>query len=46
VLLPMWANSLLVRIEVNVIDDGTDISLELTNMRASRRAALMPQTRT
>ena len=46
VLLPMWANSLSVRIEVNVIDDRADISLELTNTRVSRRAALMPQSRT
>jgi len=46
VLLPMWANSLSVCIEVNVIDDRADISLELTNTRVSRRAALMPQSRT
>jgi hypothetical protein len=32
VLLPMWANSLSVCIEVNVIDDRADISLELSNM--------------
>jgi len=42
----MWANSLSVRIEVNVIADRADISLELTNTRVSRRAALMPQSRT
>jgi len=30
VLLPMWANSLSVRMEVNVIDDRADLSLELT----------------
>jgi hypothetical protein len=42
----LWANSLSVRIEVNVIDDRADISLELTNTRVSRRAALMPQSRT
>ena len=45
-LLPMWANSLFVRIEVNVIDDRADISLELTTTRASCRAALMQQSRT
>jgi len=42
----MWANSLFIRIEVNDNDDQADISLELTNMRVSRRAALMPQSRT
>jgi len=42
----MWANSLSVRIEVNVIDDRADISLQLTNTRVSRRAALMAQSRT
>jgi hypothetical protein len=31
VLTPIWANSLSVCIEVNVIDDRADISLELTN---------------
>ena len=46
VLLPMWANSLSVRIEVNVIHDQTDISLELTNTRVSRRAPPMPQSHT
>ena len=46
VLLPMWANSFSVCIEVNVIDDRADISLELTNTRVSHRAALMPQSRT
>ena len=46
VMLPMWANSLFVRIDVNVIDNRTDISLELTTTRASRRAALMQQSRT
>jgi len=38
----VWANSLSIRIEVNVIDDRADISLELTNTRVSHRAALMP----
>jgi len=42
----LWANSLTVHIEVNVIDDRADISLELTNPRVSCRAALMPQSRT
>jgi len=42
----LWANSLSVCIEVNVIDDRADISLELTNTQVSRRAALMPQSRT
>jgi hypothetical protein len=46
VLLPMWANSLSVRIEVNVIDNPADFSLELPNTGVSRRAALMPQSRT
>jgi len=46
VLLRMWANSLSVHLEVNLIDDGTDISLELTNMRVFCRAAQMPQSRT
>jgi len=46
VLLPMWANCLSVHIEVNVVDDRADTSLELTNTRVSRRAALMPQSRT
>jgi hypothetical protein len=32
VFLPMWAKSLSVGIEINVIDDRADISLELTNM--------------
>jgi hypothetical protein len=45
-LLPMGANSLSVPIEVNVIDDQADISLELTNTRVSRRAALVPQSHT
>ena len=45
VLLPMWANSLSVHIEVNVTDARADISLELTNTRVSRRAALTPQSR-
>jgi len=40
----VWANTLLVHIEVNAIDDRADISLELTNMRVSRRATLMPQS--
>jgi len=40
------AQCLSVRIELNVIDDRTDIPLELTNTRLSRRAALMPQSRT
>jgi len=44
VLLPIWANSFSVRIGVNVIDDRADISLELTNTRVSRRAALMPHS--
>jgi len=34
-LLPMWANSVSVRIEVNVIDDRARFSLDLTNMRVS-----------
>ena len=46
VLLPMWANSLSVRIEVNVIDARADISLELTVTPVTRRAELMPQSRT
>jgi len=37
-LLPMWPNSLCVRMEVNVIDDWADISLELTTTWAFRRA--------
>jgi len=44
VLLPMWANSLFVRIEVNVINDRPDISPELTSTRATRRSALMQQS--
>jgi len=46
VVLPMWANSLSVRIEVDVIDDRTEISLELANMQVSSRATLIPQSRT
>jgi len=42
----MWADSLFIHIVVNVIDDRTDIVLELTTMRASRRAALMQHSRT
>jgi len=34
----MWANLLCVHVAVNVINDGADISLELTTTRASRRA--------
>jgi len=45
-LLPMWAKSLSIHIEVKVIDDRADISLELTNTRVSHRAALMPQSHT
>ena len=41
VLLPMWTNSLSICIEMNVTDDRTDISLDLTTVRASHRAALM-----
>jgi len=46
VLLPIWANSVSIRIQVNVIDDRADISLELTDTRVSRRGALMPHSRT
>ena len=46
VLLPIWVNCFSVRIEVNVIDDLADISLELTNTRISHRAVLMPQSST
>jgi len=42
----VWANSLFIHIEVNIIDDRTDISLELTTMQASCRATLMQQSRT
>jgi hypothetical protein len=42
----MWGNRLSVHIEVNVIDDHPDVSLELTTMRASRRAVLMQQSHT
>jgi hypothetical protein len=42
----LWGNSVFVRIEVNVIDSRTDILLELTTTQASRRAALMQQSRT
>ena len=45
-LLPKWANNLFVRIDVNVIDDPTDISLELTTTLASRRTALPQHSRT
>jgi len=34
----MWANGLTVWVEVNVVDDWADISLELTTMQASSRA--------
>jgi len=34
----LWANSLSECIEMNVIDDRADISLELTNTRVSHRA--------
>ena len=40
----LWGNSPSIRVEVNGIDDHTDISLELTTMRDSRRAALMQQS--
>jgi len=40
----LWANSLSVRIEVNVIDNWTNISLELTTMPDSRRVARMQQS--
>jgi len=39
VLLPMWANSLSVCMEVNIIDDQATVSLELTTTRAYHRAA-------
>jgi len=39
VLLPMWGNSLSEHMEVNVIDNRADISLELTTTRTSCRAA-------
>ena len=44
--LPMWANCHSVPIEVNVIHDRTDISLELTTTWASPRAPLLPQSHT
>ena len=46
VLLTMWGTSLSVRIEVNVIHDRADISLERTTTRAFSRAALMQESRT
>jgi len=46
IILQMWANSLAIVIQVSVVDDRTDISLELTNTRVSHGAALMPQSRT
>jgi len=42
----MWTNSLYVCIEVDVIDDWADISLELNTMQAFRRAATMQHSRT
>jgi hypothetical protein len=43
VLLPIWAMSHSVHVGVNVTDDRSDITLELSNMQVTRRARLMPQ---
>lgn len=43
---PLWPDSLSVCIEVNDIDDRTDISLELTTTQTFRRAALMQLSHT
>ena len=44
--LSMWANCLSVDVEVNVIDDPADISLELLTTRSSLKGARMQRSHT